>query len=106
MRAFEFLKESDIKKIWMSDSDLDNYVPDNLIQEWRELVGYNEDGESHPLWREIAGTNDPNSNDPHDRAMMVRVANEWSKMKNLPIRFFDVREAEDELHWLVNILYT
>jgi hypothetical protein len=38
--------------------------------------------------------------------MMVRVANEWSKMKNLPIRFFDVREAEDELHWLVNILYT
>jgi hypothetical protein len=90
----------------MSDSQLDDYMPNNFVQEWRELVGHNEDGHIHPLWKEIAGTDEPNSNDPHDRAMMIKVANEWTKIQNLPISFFDVRDADDELEWLVNIKYS
>ena len=41
-----------------------------------------------------------------DRAMMIRVANEWAKIQNLPIKFFDVRDADDELEWLVSIKYS
>jgi len=35
---------------------------------------------------------------------MVRVANKWFAMKRIPnVRFFDVRDAGDELEWLVQI---
>jgi hypothetical protein len=33
---------------------------------------------------------------------MVRVANKWFAMKRIPnVKFFDVRDADDELEWLV-----
>ena len=91
-------------KVWMSDTDIDQYVPDQLFQEWRELVGYDKDGRPHPLWVNMTGGYEPNSSDPEDRANMVRVANKWFAMKRIPnVKFFDVRDADngDELEWLV-----
>lgn len=41
MRSVEFvLENTNAGKVWMSDSKIDQYVPDQLSQEWRELVGY------------------------------------------------------------------
>ena len=96
----------DIGKEWMSDTELDQYVPDALEQEWRELVGYNEDGNAHPLWINMTGDYEPRSSDPQHRAWMVKVANKWFAKKKIPnVTFFDVRDhdTEDELEWLVQI---
>jgi hypothetical protein len=97
-------EEIDIGQEWMSDTELDQYVPDQLQQEWRELVGYDMDGMSHPLWRNMTGIDEPNSLDPEHRKQMVRVANKWFAMKKIPnIKFFDVKDADDELEWLVQV---
>ncbi len=96
-------EEPDVGKEWASDTELDQYIPDKLAQEWRELVGYNEDGMAHPLWLNMAGHGEPDSNDVGDRGMMVNVANKWASMKKIPIQFFDVRDIDDELEWLVTI---
>jgi hypothetical protein len=101
MRLYQLLKESTAQ--WMSDTQLDEYVPEELIDEWRELVGYNEDGIAHPLWVNMSGHYDPDISDPGDRSMMVKVANKWAKMKGMPVTFYDVRDADDELNWLVDI---
>lgn len=96
----------DIGQEWMSDTELDQYVPDALEQEWRELVGYNEDGNAHPLWINMTGDYEPRSSDPQHRAWMVKVANKWFAKKKIPnVKFFDVRDhdTEDELEWLVQI---
>ena len=94
----------DIGSEWMTDTELDQYVPDQLQQQWRELVGYNEAGNVSALWANITGGFEPDANDPEDRANMVRVANKWLAMKRIPnVRFFDVRDVGDELEWLVQI---
>lgn len=108
MRAVEFISESPLKentgKVWVSDTELDQYVPDQLFQEWRELLGYDEDGRPHPLWANMIGGYEPDVRDPEDRANMVRVANKWFAMKHIPnVKFFDVLDAEDELEWLVQV---
>jgi hypothetical protein len=67
-------------------------------------VGYDEAGNVSALWANITGGYEPDANDPEDRANMVRVANKWFVMKRIPnVRFFDVRDAGDELEWLVQI---
>jgi hypothetical protein len=94
----------DIGSEWMTDTELDQYVPDQLQQQWRELVGYDEAGNVSALWANITGGYEPDANDPEDRANMVRVANKWFAMKRIPnVRFFDVRDVGDELEWLVQI---
>lgn len=94
----------DIGKEWMSDTELDQYVPDKLQQEWRELVGYDYDEIVHPLWYNMTGESEPNSLDPQHRAWMVKVANKWFSMKKIPnVKFFNVKDADDELEWLVQI---
>ena len=94
----------DIGSEWMTDTELDQYVPDQLQQQWRELVGYDEAGNVSALWANITGGYEPDVNDPEDRANMVRVANKWFAMKRIPnVRFFDVRDVGDELEWLVQI---
>ena len=92
-----------IGKEWMSDTELDSFVPQNLQQEWRELVGYDEDGMTHPLWDTISGGRDPDVGDKQDRVLMVKTANAWFKNHNLPVRFFGVRDADDELDWYVQV---
>ena len=106
MRSVEFASRSllteNTGKVWMSDTEIDQYVPDQLFQEWRELLGYDEDGRPHPLWVNMTGGYEPDVRDPQDRANMVRVANKWFAMKRIPnVKFFDVRDADDELEWLV-----
>ena len=97
-------EDIDIGQEWMSDTELDQYVPDDLQQEWRELVGYDEDGNAHPLWTNMTGDYEPDASDPQHRSWMVRVANKWFAMKKIPnVRFFDVRDRDDELEWLVQI---
>ena len=105
VRRTESLDEQiDIGSEWMSDTELDQYVPDQLEQEWRELVGYDMEGRPHPLWANMTGGYEPDVNDPQDRANMVKVANKWFAMKRIPgVRFLDVRDADDELEWLVQI---
>ena len=105
MRIRDILTEQiDIGSEWMSDTELDQYVPDQLEQEWRELVGYDMEGRPHPLWANMTGGYEPDVNDPQDRANMVKVANKWFAMKRIPgVRFLDVRDADDELEWLVQI---
>lgn len=94
----------DIGQEWMTDTELDQYVPDQLQQQWRELVGYDAEGNVSALWANITGGYEPDANDTEDRANMVRVANKWFAMKRIPnVRFFDVRDVGDELEWLVQI---
>ena len=94
----------DIGSEWMTDTELDQYVPDQLEQEWRELVGYDMEGKAHPLWANMTGHYEPDVNDPADRANTVKVAHKGFAMKRLPdVRFLDVRDADDELEWLVQI---
>jgi len=94
----------DIGKEWMSDTELDQYVPDRLQQQWRELLGYDRDGNPSALWANLTGGYEPDVNDPQHRALMVKVANKWFAAKKIHnVKFFNVKDADDELEWLVQI---
>lgn len=94
----------DIGQEWMSDTELDQYVPERLQQQWRELLGYDENGNPSALWANLTGGYEPDVNDPQHRALMVKVANKWFSAKKIPnVKFFDVKDADDELEWLVQI---
>jgi hypothetical protein len=94
----------DIGQEWMSDTELDQYVPDRLQQQWRELLGYDRNGNPSALWANLTGGYEPDVNDPQHRALMVKVANKWFAAKKIPnVKFFDVKDADDELEWLVQI---
>jgi hypothetical protein len=94
----------DIGQEWMSDTELDQYVPDRLQQQWRELLGYDRDGNPSALWANLTGGYEPDVNDPQHRALMVKVANKWFAAKKIPnVKFFNVKDADDELEWLVQI---
>lgn len=97
-------EDIDIGREWMSDTELDDYIPLQLQDEWRELLGYDEEGNPHPLWVNMTGDYEPNSNDPQHRVWMVKVANKWLQMKKIPnVKFYDVRDIGDELEWEVQI---
>jgi hypothetical protein len=94
----------DIGQEWMSDTELDQYVPDRLQQQWRELLGYDMNGNPSAYWANLTGGYEPDVNDPQHRALMVKVANKWFAAKKIPnVKFFDVKDADDELEWLVQI---
>jgi hypothetical protein len=94
----------DIGQEWMSDTELDQYVPDRLQQQWRELLGYDRNGNPSALWANLTGGYEPDVNDPQHRRLMVKVANKWFTAKKIPnVKFFDVKDADDELEWLVQI---
>jgi len=94
----------DIGQEWMSDTELDQYVPDQLQQQWRELLGYDRNGNPSALWANLTGGYEPDVRDPQHRALMVKVANKWFAAKKIPnVKFFDVKDADDELEWLVQI---
>ncbi len=94
----------DIGREWMSDTELDQYVPDHLHQQWRELLGYDRNGNPSALWANLTGGYEPDVNDRQHRALMVKVANKWFAAKKIPnVKFFSVRDADDELEWLVQI---
>ena len=94
----------DIGQEWMSDTELDQYVPERLQQQWRELLGYDRDGNPSALWANLTGGYEPDVNDPQHRALMVKVANKWFAAKKIPnVKFFNVKDADDELEWLVQI---
>jgi len=94
----------DIGKEWMSDTELDQYVPNRLQQQWRELLGYDMNGNPSAYWANLTGGYEPDVNDPQHRALMVKVANKWFTAKKIPnVKFFDVKDADDELEWLVQI---
>ena len=94
----------DIGQEWMSDTELDQYVPGRLQQQWRELLGYDEDGNPSALWANLTGGYEPDINDPQHRALMVKVANKWFAAKKIPnVKFFNVKDSDDELEWLVQI---
>jgi hypothetical protein len=94
----------DIGQEWMSDTELDQYVPDQLQQQWRELLGYDRNGNPSALWTNLTGGYEPDINDPQHRSLMVKVANKWFAAKKIPnVKFYDVKDADDELEWLVQI---
>jgi hypothetical protein len=94
----------DIGQEWMSDTELDQYVPDQLQQQWRELLGYDQNGNPSALWVNLTGGYEPDVRDPEHRALMVKVANKWFAAKKIPnVKFYDVKDADDELEWLVQI---
>jgi len=94
----------DIGQEWMSDTELDQYVPQQLQQQWRELLGYDRNGNPSALWANLTGGYEPDVRDPQHRALMVKVANKWFAAKKIPnVKFFDVKDADDELEWLVQI---
>jgi len=94
----------DIGQEWMSDTELDQYVPDQLQQQWRELLGYDQNGNPSALWTNLTGGYEPDVRDPEHRALMVKVANKWFAAKKIPnVKFFNVKDADDELEWLVQI---
>ena len=89
---------------WMSDTELDQYMPDQLQQQWRELLGYDRNGNPSALWTNLTGGYEPDVRDPEHRALMVKVANKWFAAKKIPnVKFYDVKDADDELEWLVQI---
>jgi hypothetical protein len=94
----------DIGQEWMSDTELDQYVPDRLQQQWRELLGYDRNGNPSALWTNLTGGYEPDVRDPQHRSLMVKVANKWFAAKKIPnVKFYDVKDADDELEWLVQI---
>jgi hypothetical protein len=94
----------DIGQEWMSDTELDQYVPDRLQQQWRELLGYDMNGNPSAYWANLTGTYEPDVRDPQHRSLMVKVANKWFAAKKIPnVKFFNVKDADDELEWLVQI---
>jgi hypothetical protein len=94
----------DIGQEWMSDTELDQYVPERLQQQWRELLGYDMNGNPSAYWANLTGGYEPDVHDPQHRALMVKVANKWFAAKKIPnVKFFDVKDADDELEWLVQI---
>jgi pyrimidine deaminase RibD-like protein len=94
----------DIGQEWMSDTELDQYVPERLQQQWRELLGYDRNGNPSAYWANLTGGYEPDVNDPQHRRLMVKVANKWFAAKKIPnVKFFDVKDADDELEWLVQI---
>ena len=94
----------DIGQEWMSDTELDQYVPERLQQQWRELLGYDMNGNPSAFWANLTGGYEPDVRDPEHRALMVKVANKWFAAKKIPnVKFFDVKDADDELEWLVQI---
>jgi hypothetical protein len=94
----------DIGQEWMSDTELDQYVPERLQQQWRELLGYDRNGNPSALWANLTGGYEPDVRDPEHRSLMVKVANKWFAAKKIPnVKFFSVRDADDELEWLVQI---
>ena len=94
----------DIGKEWMSDTELDQYVPGRLQQQWRELLGYDRNGNPSALWANLTGGYEPDVRDPQHRRLMVKVANKWFTAKKIPnVKFFNVKDADDELEWLVQI---
>jgi len=94
----------DIGQEWMSDTELDQYVPERLQQQWRELLGYDRNGNPSALWANLTGGYEPDVNDPQHRRLMVKVANKWFTAKKIPnVKFFNVKDADDELEWLVQI---
>jgi hypothetical protein len=94
----------DIGQEWMSDTELDQYVPQQLQQQWRDLLGYDRNGNPSALWSNLTGGYEPDVNDPQHRALMVKVANKWFASKKIPnVKFFNVKDADDELEWLVQI---
>jgi hypothetical protein len=79
-------------------------VPDQLQQQWRELLGYDQNGNPSALWVNLTGGYEPDVRDPEHRALMVKVANKWFAAKKIPnVKFYDVKDADDELEWLVQI---
>jgi hypothetical protein len=79
-------------------------VPDRLQQQWRELLGYDRNGNPSALWVNLTGGYEPDVRDPEHRALMVKVANKWFAAKKIPnVKFFNVKDADDELEWLVQI---
>jgi len=94
----------DIGQEWMSDTEVDQYVPQQLQQQWRDLLGYDRNGNPSALWSNLTGGYEPDVNDPQHRALMVKVANKWFAAKKIPnVKFFNVKDADDELEWLVQI---
>ena len=94
----------DIGQEWMSDTEVDQYVPQQLQQQWRDLLGYDRNGNPSALWANLTGGYEPDVNDPQHRALMVKVANKWFTAKKIPnVKFFNVKDADDELEWLVQI---
>jgi hypothetical protein len=94
----------DIGQEWMSDTELDQYIPANLQQQWSELLGYDRNGNPSALWANLTGGYEPDVNDPEHRALMVKVANKWFAAKKIPnVQFYNVKDADDELEWLVQI---
>jgi len=74
----------DIGQEWMSDTELDQYVPERLQQQWRELLGYDRNGNPSALWANLTGGYEPDVNDPQHRRLMVKVANKWFAAKKIP----------------------
>ncbi len=112
MRAKDFLNKQpvnegiDIGQEWMSDTELDQYVPRNLQQKWRELLGYDRYGRPSEMWVAHTDNYQPDSRIPEHRRAMVELANWWFYLKQIPnFEFFDVRDAnnDDELEWLVQV---
>ena len=68
----------------MSDTELDQYVPDHLQQQWRELLGYDENGNPSAMWVAHTDNYEPNSNNPQHRRAMVELANWWFHLKQIP----------------------
>ena len=103
-KKYRVAEAVNIGQEWISDTELDQYVPDHLQQQWRELFGYDEDGNPSALWANLTGGYEPDVQDPQHRALMVKVANKWFAAKKIPnVKFFDVKDAVDELEWLVQI---
>jgi len=103
-KKYQVAEAVDIGQEWMSDTELDQYVPNHLQQKWRELFGYDEDGNPSAMWTAVTGGYEPDVRDPQHRALMVKLANKWfAANKILNVKFFDVKDAIDELEWLVQI---
>lgn len=89
-------------KQWMSDYELEPYIPDNLQDEWFTMLGYDEDGNVSARWSEVSDE-EPDSRNPNHRRLMVQVANNFISQHNLPFAVSNVKDNGDDLSWLVQM---
>lgn len=89
-----------IGREWMSDTEIDQYIPEPLQQDWRELLGYDENGNTSKYW---AFKNEPDMYSDIGRVQILSAANLFFRMKKIPLTAFDFKDIDDELEWLVQV---
>jgi hypothetical protein len=72
--------EESVEGKWVNDDDLDLYIPDELIDEWRDLFS---------------------TMPPDEYENYVELGNSWLNSNHIPLKLVDCRDTGDNLDWKI-----